>query len=613
MVKAAFLRYNDGKFKKYPSIMTRYIRLGLASIILSIFFAQSFVSAAVLPDFVSPFLSRVSSGKSVVRTGAYDFATVRVVVNTVAGLPVPRHTIALQSSRDHDLIRPLRAGVTMTNEYGEVSFAVTSSLDGLSRYTAYDLTEGLAVGQPVSILYDSASSLGAGGDPDTIVAQVVTQSTAFGFEFEQMPTSVKVNQPADFTVAVYDTNHSPVINYTGTIHFTALGDNGLYASLPKDYKFTGTDLGKHTFPLAMQFQQEGVFQLEVRDTVKPTLVGTSVVVVQGGGIVATGAVAITSPSPGTYSSGVQTVSGTATAGKDVKIYDGTTELGVAVAGLTGLYEFTTPALADGPHELSAVAVDQNGVILGTSQKVTINIDSTPPTIEQLDLLPGFTAIPGLSVQMKLRSEKHLQKVVLDQEGFFTELVEDPAQPGIYQGAFLAPATPGEYPLKFIVTDALNNQTTLTHTAKLVVTQGGAALKPVTDVQATPGNFRVSLKWKDATNASFSLKGYRIYYGTSPSSLEKYVDTQGVVTQWYVPNLSNSVTHYFGVVAVDTFGNLGEGVTLIIATPNDPKLINGMPSADGLSETPSVYGDTGPEVLWLIPLSLGVGAFLRRRR
>lgn len=606
---------------------TRFFRLIPASILLGIFFLQNLVSAAILPDFVSPFLSRVTSTKSVVKTGAYDFTTVSIFISDVSGLPVPDHTVVLQSNRSADLIRPLKTGITTTNERGEIYFAVTSSLDGLSRYTAYDLTGGITLSQTVSILYDSSASrsseiqpsgtgFGVGGNQDAIVAQVVStnnQSTAFGFEFEQMPTSVKVNQPADFTISVYDANHSPVIGYTGTIHFTALGDNGIYASLPKDYKFVSTDLGKHTFPLAMQFQQEGVFQLEVRDTVKPTLVGTTVVVVQGGGITATGSVTITSPSPGTYSSGIQTVSGTATAGKDVKIYDKTTELGVAVAGLTGLYEFTTPALSDGSHELSAVAIDQNGVILGTSQKVTINIDSTPPTIEQLDLLPGFTAIPGLSVQMKLRSEPHLQKIVLDQEGFFIELLEDPTQPGIYQGAFLAPSTPGEYLLKFVVTDALNNQTTLTHATKLIVTQGGAALKAVSDVQATPENFRVSLKWKDLVNAGFSLKGYRIYYGTSPSSLEKYVDTQGVVSQWYVPNLPNGVTHYFGVVAVDTFGNLGEGGTLIIATPQDPKLINGMPSADGLSGTPSVYGDTGPEVLWLVPLSLGLGAFLRRRR
>ena len=55
-----------------------------------------------------------------------------------------------------------------------------------------------------------------------------------------------------------------------------------------------------------------------------------------------------------------TLTGTAEANATVKVYDGATLLGSATANGTGAWSFTTAALANGAHSLSATASDLAG-------------------------------------------------------------------------------------------------------------------------------------------------------------------------------------------------------------------------------------------------------------
>ncbi len=567
-------------------------------------------------DTISPDRSQVSVSKSVVFTGSYDFATVDVLLLDTLGNPIRDHFVSIISDRNEDRIKPVKPGVQATDTRGSISFAITSPKTGIANYTVYDMTSQTPVGTPFIINYVSrpASSL---YQASLLTAVGGEAGPAYSLSFEQLSPSVQVNQPVDFTITAYDTQSIVATGYTGTVHFTALGDNGVYASLPKDYTYTASDLGTHTFPLSLQFQQEGVYQLEVRDIAKPTLSGTTVVVVKGGVTTApkNGVVTIVAPSPGSYSTNIQSISGIAPAGKDVKIFDGAEEVGTSVSNLKGEFEFATQPLADGPHEFSAVVVDQKGAVLGSSQKVSVMIDTSPPKVENVQLLPGYTVTIGELIQIQMNSEQHLKKLVLDLEGVLTELMEDQTEPGVYRGSFVAPETAGDYSLKFVMTDALNNETTFTHPTFLTV--GGSAsgtLKAVGQVNALPEMYKVTLSWSDAANPVGSVKQYRIYYGSSPTQLSQYADTKGPVKSWYIPNLQNGITYYFGVVAVDMSGNLGAGGTLVVATPNDPKNLKaGLPAADTLLDTPGVQGETGPEVFWLVPLSIGAYRFVRLGR
>ncbi len=554
----------------------------------------------VYPDQTSPQASQFQLSKQQVQTGAYDFALAKVRIVDAYGNPLSQHFIQIISTRPGDLIKPYVTNQYSTDDRGEVTYALTSAQAGISTYTAYDLTAQHAVGTPLSVQYGSSNILGVGGDQDA--------GPAYSFTFEQMPVSVQVNHPIDFTVTAYDIAQKMATSYVGTVHFAAIGDNNMYVSFPQDYTYTPSDLGKHTFPLSLQFQQEGTYQLQVQDTKKPTLVGTTTIIVKGGSTTSSSSnnmVAITAPSPGSYSANIQTISGNAPAGKDVKIYDNNEEIGTVVANLKSQFEYTTQPLADGAHEFAALSVDQKGVVLGSSDKVSITINTKPPALQSVQLVPGFSVTPGLSVQIQVMSDAHLKSLTIDMNGTQTDLMEDALQPGVYQGTFASPVQPGQYDLKFIIHDALNNQNSVVYEQKLVVTPDSAqSLKAVKDVKAAPGLFKVSLMWNDPDNSPALVHHYRIFYGTSPTALTGSADTQGNAHQWYIPNLQNGIAYYFGVVAVDASGSYGAGGTLAVATPNDPATIKGgLPAADTLIDSNAMNGETGPEVLWLIPLSI----------
>ena len=55
-----------------------------------------------------------------------------------------------------------------------------------------------------------------------------------------------------------------------------------------------------------------------------------------------------------------TLSGTAEANATVKVFDGATLLGSAVANGSGAWSYTTAALANGSHSLTATATDAAG-------------------------------------------------------------------------------------------------------------------------------------------------------------------------------------------------------------------------------------------------------------
>ncbi len=72
------------------------------------------------------------------------------------------------------------------------------------------------------------------------------------------------------------------------------------------------------------------------------------------------------------------LTGTAEAGATVKVYDGATLLGSAVATAAGAWSFTTAALADGAHNLTATATDVAGNTGPASSALAVTIDTGAP-------------------------------------------------------------------------------------------------------------------------------------------------------------------------------------------------------------------------------------------
>ena len=73
-----------------------------------------------------------------------------------------------------------------------------------------------------------------------------------------------------------------------------------------------------------------------------------------------------------------TLAGTADADSTVKVYDGATLLGSATASGSGTWSYTTAALADGGHSLSATDTDAVGNTSAASTALAVTVDTVAP-------------------------------------------------------------------------------------------------------------------------------------------------------------------------------------------------------------------------------------------
>jgi hypothetical protein len=85
-----------------------------------------------------------------------------------------------------------------------------------------------------------------------------------------------------------------------------------------------------------------------------------------------------------------TMTGTADANSQLKLYDGTTLLGSVNASANGSWSFTTTALSNCVHDITAQEVDNSGHVVGTSSGAAIvgESHSTLTSTSGNDLLVG---------------------------------------------------------------------------------------------------------------------------------------------------------------------------------------------------------------------------------
>jgi predicted phage tail protein len=175
-------------------------------------------------------------------------------------------------------------------------------------------------------------------------------------------------------------------------------------------------------------------------------------------------------------------------------------------------------------------------------------------------------------------------------------------------------------MTFVIVDQLGNESRFENASTLFVgvtpTTSGSTLGDVTALSAVASDHRITLTWTAPTVVAAPLINYRVFYGLSPNQLTEAVDTFTNSTTWYIPNLKNGVEYYFAVVAVDSSGNTSEHLSNIVSsTPNPavlnvptPDVVNGTAGADILKEMDADVSETGPEVVWLLCLSVFGGAF-----
>ena len=91
-----------------------------------------------------------------------------------------------------------------------------------------------------------------------------------------------------------------------------------------------------------------------------------------------------------------TLTGTAVAGSTVKVYDGATLLGSTAADSSGAWNYTTAALADGNHNLTAIDTDAAGNTSVASSALALTIDTTAPATPTATVSVGTGTFAYLS-------------------------------------------------------------------------------------------------------------------------------------------------------------------------------------------------------------------------
>ena len=105
-----------------------------------------------------------------------------------------------------------------------------------------------------------------------------------------------------------------------------------------------------------------------------------------------------------------TLTGTAEANATVKVFDGATLLGSAVANGSGAWSYTTAALANGAHSLHCHATDAAGNTGVASAALSVTIDTTAPNAP---VIAGDTIVNTNQVMLTGTAEANSKVTVFD--------------------------------------------------------------------------------------------------------------------------------------------------------------------------------------------------------
>ncbi len=88
------------------------------------------------------------------------------------------------------------------------------------------------------------------------------------------------------------------------------------------------------------------------------------------------------------------LTGVATAGSSVRVYDGATLLGNVTADTNGAWIFTTAKLVDGAHSFTATASDTSGVTTAASPVLAVTVDTVAPTTPSISSVSPDSGVVG---------------------------------------------------------------------------------------------------------------------------------------------------------------------------------------------------------------------------
>jgi hypothetical protein len=277
------------------------------------------------------------------------------------------------------------------------------------------------------------------------------------------------------------------------------------------------------------------------------------------------------PDSGVSSNGITNqrllnLTGTAEAGSMVKLYDGATLLGTAVADGSGAWSFVTSPLGDGAHSLTATATDAAGNTGATSSALSVAIDSTAP---EVPAIAGFGPDTGATGD-GITSAQVLSLTGTAEAGSTVKLYDGATLLGSVtasgNGAWsftTVPLADGDHHLTATAFDVAGNASASSAVLNVTVDSSGPAAPVVAlsgpSARGTAGEDIVSAQVLALVGTAEAGSTVQVYDG---GTLLGSATADGYGAWSLTTDLLNDGTHSLVATATDAAGNTSDGSAVL---------------------------------------------------
>src|ERR1019366_4849028 len=261
---------------------------------------------------------------------------------------------------------------------------------------------------------------------------------------------------------------------------------------------------------------------------------------------------------------VLTLMGTAVANSTVNLYDGATLLGTTLASGSGAWSYTTVALADGSHSLTATDTVA-GLTSAASSILAVTIDTTAPVVPTIASFSTDSGTVG-------------DHITNDNTPMLTGTAEANSTVNIYDGATLlgsatanasgawtyttAALTDGAHNLTTTDSDAAGNTSAASSALDVTVDSSQSAIAIATNNYILGLRGSALLAGTSEANSSIS-----IHDGNTGALLGQTTASSTGVWSATMGNISNSV-HSLALTTTDAAGHTGSANVVYGTTGND---------------------------------------------
>ncbi|MFV0262383.1 MAG: BapA/Bap/LapF family large adhesin [Kluyvera sp.] len=484
---------------------------------------------------------------------------------TVRGNSEPFSTVNIYDTNGTTVL-----GTVQADKDGEWSVAIAALTEGPHSITA-KATDAMgnvsAASQPSVVVIDLTP-------PAPISAIIVTDNQlptlgtvgANGSTNDQQPT-LSGRAEANSIINIYHTD----ANGTTLIATTKADADGNWKTTPtfllgdKQYSLTAT-----ATDAAGNVSTASPATIFTVDTNAPSAM--TGVILQNNGVTLADGDTINNASP--------TLSGVGEKGATIVVYDtdGTTVLGTTIAGPDGTWSLNLPVLEEGPHTLTAKAVDAAGNSSGSSNAIAVTIDTLPPEkisgITVTDSQGVLTSGMAINETLPTLSGKAEPNTIINVYNGATLIATGKADSnGDWSFAPNVPPTPslkdGNYSLTATATDEAGNVSVASppfvFTVDTVAPDVSTALFITDNVAPVIGNVPNGGSTNDTT-PTFSGKvepgaKVEVYSGSAPDLVLLTTVTAGNDGSWsYTPAPLDQGEYSITVTVTDAAGNTSTAAT-----------------------------------------------------